>query len=112
MKLEELCEKLQLRVITDQPDLDKEVTFACCSDILSDVMTKSCKGCLWITNLAHENVLAISFFRELAGVILAGGLVPQQEVVDKANEKNLLLLSTPLSAFEICGRLYQMGIRG
>ena len=44
---------------------DIEVNGFIVSDILSDVMAKSQKGDLWITNHTHVNVIAIIFFKGL-----------------------------------------------
>lgn len=112
MQLREIVEKLNLKVASGNSKLDKEVTIGYVSDILSDVMAKAGKGALWITTQTHENVVAILFFKSLAGVILPEGLQPDAEALKKAAEKELPILLSDEPAFEIAGKLYQLGIRG
>ena len=82
------------------------------SDILSDVMSGAAKGDLWITTQTHENVIAILYFKGLAGVILPAGFRPDDEALGKARDKKLPVLLTELPAFEVAGRLYELGLRG
>lgn len=112
MQLQEIIQKLQLEIVSGESHLDLDVTSGYISDILSDVMAKASKGSLWITTQTHENVVAILFFKSLAAVILPDGLQPDKIALDKAIEKNLPILLTHLSAFEVVGRLYELGISG
>jgi len=112
MQLKEIVEKLNLKVVSGNNHLAVTVSAGYVSDILSDVMAKAKKGTLWITTQTHENVIAIVFFRGLAGVILPDGMHPDRVALQKAQEKDIPVLLTDLSAFEVAGRLYQLGIRG
>lgn len=95
-----------------QPALDKEVTGGYVSDLLSDVIAHAKTGSLWITLQTHRNIIAVATLKELAAVILVAGRTPDSETLAKAREENVLLLASQLPAFELAGRLYQMGIRG
>lgn len=110
MLVKDIVEKLELDVFSGKDHLEKEITGGIISDMLSDVMAQAKKGALWVTNQTHENVLAILFFKSLAAVILPGGLELDQDAAEKALEKNLPVLRTHLSAFELVGRLYALGI--
>lgn len=110
MLMKEIVEALPLTVFSGKANLEKEVTGGIISDMLSDVMAQAKKGALWVTNQTHENVLAIVFFKSLAGVILPGGLQLDEHAAAKALEKNLPVLQTELSAFQVVGKLYEMGI--
>ncbi len=112
MLLEEIVEELSLKIVSGKNNLSAKVCSGYVSDILSDVMAKAKKGSLWITTQTHENVIAIVFFRGLAGVIIAEGLEPDKIALEKAQEKEIPILLTDLSAFEVAGRLFQLGIRG
>jgi serine kinase of HPr protein (carbohydrate metabolism regulator) len=112
MQLREIVQKLELKVASGENKLDSDVTCGYMSDILSDVMAKAFKGSVWITTQTHENVVAILFFKSLAAVILPNGLELDKIALDKAIEKQLPILLTDLSAFEIVGRLYELGISG
>jgi hypothetical protein len=112
MNLKDLVEAHDLEVITGEDHLDREVTGCYASDLLSDVMGNSQKGQLWITLQVHQNILAVASMRELAGIVMIGGRRPLDDAVAKAREEGVVLLTSPLPSFELCGRLYEAGLRG
>jgi predicted transcriptional regulator len=112
MLLTEIIEKLSLKIVSGENNLNRDITCGWISDILSDVMAKASKNAIWITNQTHENVIAIVFFKGLAGVILPGGLEPEKTALEKAREKGIPVFLTELTTFDIAGELYALGIRG
>lgn len=112
MLLQEVVSKLNLTVHSGHEKMATEVNYGYASDILSDVMAKSPKYALWITNQTHENILALVFFKGLAGVVLPEGLMPDEEILAKAKDKKIPVFSSKESAFDIIGQLYGLGIRG
>jgi len=65
-----------------------------------------------VTVQVHLNVIAVAVHSGLAAVIFAADRRPEDAVRAKAVEEGIALLVTPLSAFEVVGRLYQLGIGG
>jgi predicted transcriptional regulator len=112
MTVAEIIRLMNLTEYSQGAGLDAEVRGGYVSDMLSDVMAHCQRGYIWITIQSHRNVVAVASLVEAAGVILAAGVVPPDDVVEKARDEGVVLLSTPLSAFEMCGRLYELGIRG
>jgi hypothetical protein len=112
MKLKDLIEKLGLELKSKTDTLDRDVTIAYSSDILSDVMSHARDGCLWITLHTHRNIVSVGSLKSLAGIVLVNGRQPDDETLAKANEENVALMSTKMSTFEIVGKLYELGIRG
>ncbi|HHV93792.1 MAG TPA: serine kinase [Firmicutes bacterium] len=111
MKLAEVLEALSLAV--DDPEMhNKEVEGGYCSDLLSDVMAKAAARSIWVTNQVHPNVVAVASLIDAAAVIIAGGMKPEEETVKKAEELGIPLFSTDLTAFDVVGRLYALGLRG
>ena len=70
-----------------------------------------CSSDLWITLQSHSNVIAVATLLELSAVIITENAQPDQATLDKANDEGVNLLSTPLSSFEVAGRLWNMGLR-
>ena len=108
MKLPELVEKLELKVVSGAGALDREVTGGYVGDLLSDVMANSDKGQAWVTIQGHINVVAVGTLKELAAVILVNGREPAPDTVAKADEEGLPILLSGLSAFELSGKLYAL----
>lgn len=112
MTLKDIADKLEMRVETAEGGLQKEVTGGYVSDLLSDVMAQSKPGDIWITLQAHPNIIAVATLKDLAGIVVVQGRKPEEETIKKAQQEEVPLLVSDLQAFEIVGRLYQLGISG
>ncbi len=108
MKLKEIVEKLQLRVLTGQDRLETEITGGYASDLLSDVIANAKKGNLWITLQTHENIIAVARLKDLAGIIIINNRQPDEETLRRAKEENVPLLCSGEIAFGIAGKLYAL----
>ncbi len=73
-------------------------------------MARANEGNIWITLQAHQNIVAVAALLNLAGIVIAGGIEPQEDTLLKAEEEGIPILTTPLSSFEVAGRLYALGI--
>jgi serine kinase of HPr protein (carbohydrate metabolism regulator) len=112
MTLGEIASRLTLEVVTAKEGLDREVSGGYASDLLSDVMANAQAGDLWVTLQIHENIVAMATLKDLSGIVIVKGRQPQREAVDKAETEGIPILVASLPAFELVGRLHQMGIRG
>jgi ribosomal protein S2 len=77
-------------------------------DLLSDVIANSGKGNVWITRQSHQNIVAVAELKEHAGIILVLGREPEKGTLEKAREVGIPILTTPLSGFELAGRIYEI----
>jgi predicted transcriptional regulator len=108
MTVNDILSKLNLSVLGGEQGLNKEVSGAYTCDLLSDVMGNVDDGNIWITLQTHKNVMAIASLRDLSAVILVKGLQPDADMLEKANEESIPVLSTHEQAFEISGKLFQL----
>ncbi|HBH62391.1 MAG TPA: serine kinase [Nitrospiraceae bacterium] len=108
MKLSSIVESISLEVKTGKNNLQNDVTGVYISDLLSDVMANSKEGNIWITLQTHLNIVAVAGLKNLSGIIIVGNRQIQQDVLQKAESENITVMSTPLPAFEVAGKLYQL----
>lgn len=107
---------LELMTITDSALLSTAVTtgaevtcgYAC--DLLSWVMAHGKPGMAWITVQTHMNVLAVATLMDFSCVIIPEGIAVEDQVLQRANEEGIAVLSSPLSAYALCARMHQHGI--
>ncbi|MGI6092092.1 MAG: serine kinase [Veillonellaceae bacterium] len=111
MQISQIVSELQLEIVAGHGRLNREISGGYVSDLLSNVMGRSCAGTVWVTMQAHQNVVAVAALLDLAAVIIAGGVTPDHQTVTKAQFENIVILTTTLSAYEVAGRLYGMGIK-
>ncbi len=107
MKLSDFVEELSLEVKTGKDGLQRDITGAYVSDLLSDVMANSKEGNIWITLQTHLNIVAVAGLKNLAGIIIVGGRQLPEETLQKAKAEKITIMTTPMPAFDIAGRMYQ-----
>ncbi|MBQ1409064.1 MAG: serine kinase [Bacteroidales bacterium] len=108
MKVREIVDALNLKVLSGQEGLDKDVEGCYVSDLLSDVMGNAEMNNIWITLQTHKNVMAIASLKELAAVILVKGLSASDDTLEQSNEEGIPFLSSDEETFDVAGKIYQM----
>ena len=88
--------------------MDKLVTSAYCSDLLSDVMGNGDEDQLWITLQTHKNALAVAALKDMSGILLVNNHQPNTDTLEASNKEGIPVLGSHKAAFELCGLLYQM----
>jgi len=112
MNLQQIIDKLQLKLLTDPKNFSEiSPTGGYTSDLLSCVMTGAKNQNLWITLQAHINIVAVAALLDLSAVIITEGATPDEKTIAKANEEEIILLSTTDSTYSIIGNLWDMGIK-
>lgn len=112
MNLDYIISKLDLTVLTSSDGLDAVTpNGGYVSDLLSCVVAGAQPGNIWVTLQAHMNVVAVAALREVSAVIITEDAQPDADVVEKANEQGVVLLSTKEPSFQVVGKLWELGIR-
>ena len=70
-------------------------------DLLSWVMGKAPADCAWITIQAHINIVAVAVLVEASCIIIAENASVDEDTIAKANEENLPILITKLTAYQV-----------
>jgi hypothetical protein len=112
MKLKEIVEELDLEIKSGGGKLDTDVRRGYVSDLMSDVIANAQEGDLWITLQVHVNIIAVASMKSLSGVILINKREPEESTLEKAVSEDIPLFISSLPAFEVVGKLYQLGITG
>jgi len=112
MTVAELSNLIQARCLTPGLDASREVTCGYACDLLSWVMSHGEEGMAWVTVQTHMNVVAVAVLAEMACVILPESIDMEEESLNKAISEDMIVLSSPLTSYEICGRLNAAGIPG
>jgi hypothetical protein len=112
MHLQDIIENLDLQVLTNPKEFTEIIVKnGYCSDLLSCVMTGAEPEGVWVTLMAHSNIIAVAALLDLSAIIITEDAQPDQETIAKANEKGVNLLSSPNSNFYIVGKLWEHGLR-
>ena len=96
--------------LTEGADTSREIKCGYVCDLLSWVMAHGEEGMAWVTVQTHLNVIAVAALAEMACVVLPEGITMEADVLAKAADEDMIVLTTPLTAYEVCGRLAGQGI--
>ncbi len=111
MILREIIELLEAEIILcDEEQLNIEVTKACACDLMSDILSFTEPGSFLLTGLANLQTIYTAQMADIICVCFVRGKKPDKKMLELAKSQNLPLLSTKLTMYESCGRLYEMGL--
>lgn len=111
MKLAEIVSITNGKVICGHDLMEKEVTHAFSSDLLSDVLTINRVGILLITGVANLQTIRTAEMAEISCILLVRNKKANQEMIDLAKDNRLVIIESPGSMFKASGQLYQLGIK-
>lgn len=107
MLVEELVDKLGMKVLTAEEGLEREISGVYACDLLSWVMANASKGHAWITVHTHLNIVAVAVLNELACVIIPDHIRVEEATLQKAKAEGVTLLSSGMQTYEICWRIHE-----
>jgi len=102
MNGQELIEALELTVVCGSMDSFDGVY---AGDLLSRAMSHVEADNLWITIMNNINVVAVASLTEAAAVRLAEGVSLQPEALEAAQEKNICILSSQKTVYQLCAEI-------
>ncbi|MFA7073945.1 MAG: hypothetical protein WC234_02010 [Endomicrobiaceae bacterium] len=107
--LKDFITAVDAKVISTVEDYeDIEVSGAYVSDLLSDVMGNARDNQIWITIMRHLNVVAVASLAGMPAICFACNVVPDEQVIKKANDEDICLITTSKTTFETAGILYTL----
>lgn len=110
MQVSEMVKALDLTPVVKDVPMEAEINGGFASDMLSIVMGEGAPGQVWVTMQGHHNVVAVASLIGLAAVIVAGGSAVEPDTIAKAEQNQVVLLTTKLPAFTVIGKLYELGV--
>ena len=112
MTIGDIVHILHARVLCGADRMDRPATTACCSDLMSDVLAFVNEKTVLITGLANPHVLRTADMLDLKCLVYVRSKVPNDEIIEQADEQGLAVIATRETAFTACGLLYEAGLRG
>ncbi|MDZ7816396.1 MAG: DRTGG domain-containing protein [Planctomycetota bacterium] len=112
LKLSEIADLLKCEVIVEGRGLEAEVTDIVASDGMSEVLAGTKSGELMITGLTNIQSIRTADISDACAVIYCRGRRPVETVLQLARNQQMPVLTTHLNMFDICGILYNAGLRG
>jgi len=111
VKLNQLKEILQAKVLTNHLPIDIEINNIIASDLMSDVLNTKNPAELLLTGLSNNQAVRTCEIAGIKAIIFVRGKTPDEETIKLAESCKIPLLSCDLSMFETCGLLYSCGLK-
>ncbi len=109
MTVSELSRTLSLREILVE-DGEREIEGAYIGDLLSWVMGRARSGQVWLTIMSNLNILAVASLSDVSCILLCEGVEPDASVLQAAEGKDINILASPLSAYELAKEIARLGV--
>ena len=87
------------------PDETREILGGYAGDLLSWVMGRAKEGDAWVTIMSNVNIVAVCTLADPACIVLAEGVSPDPETLERAKQQGVNILSTELDTFSACARI-------
>ena len=112
MKISQIMEHLDAKVIWGEEHLGRHVYSACGSDMMSDVLAYVKDQAVLLTGLVNPQVVRTAVMMDMVCIVFVRSKMPSQEMIDLARESGIVLLTTKKRMYEACGILYSNGLVG
>lgn len=101
MTVAQLLNNLDVKLLSGKNGLNKKITGFYIGDMLSWVMAKAEEGQAWITIQTNINVVAVGVMTDISCIIIADNAEVPPDTLIKAEEEDIPILQTSLSAYQI-----------
>jgi predicted transcriptional regulator len=112
MKLHEIRDLLQCEVLAGEDNLSVDIYQVVASDGMSEILAFAKSKELMITGLTNIQSIRTADIAGVSAVLYCRGKRPDKKVIDFAKEKRIPVLATKMVMFDICGVLYNRGLKG
>ena len=100
MKIKDLAEKLDLKVLTPY-DEGREITGCYSGDLLSWVMSRAKEGDVWLTVMGNINAVAVAVLTDCACIVLTENASLDEQAKNKAELQGVCFLQSEKNAYEL-----------
>ena len=112
MKISEIKSILKADLICGEEFLENEVFTACGSDMMSDVLAYVKEQAVLLSGLVNPQVVRTAEMMDMNCIVFVRGKQPDADIIDLAEEREIVLLRTDYEMFTSCGLLYKNGLKG
>ncbi len=110
LKLKDIINLLNAKVVTNNFDAERFVNKGFSSDLMSDVLTNEMDESILITGLANVQAIRTAEMADIDYILFVRDKEIPSHMVQLAKESGISLLRTRHTMFWVCGVLYKAGL--
>jgi predicted transcriptional regulator len=111
MTLREIADLLDAHVACGHNLLDRQIDYACASDLMSDVLTLDTSNILLITGLVNLQAIRTAEMSDTLSILFVRNKKVPDNMLKLACENNIVIMEFKGSMFHAAGVLYKAGIK-
>ncbi len=112
MTIADVKRLLDAEILCGEEYVSKDVHTACGSDLMSDVLAFVKDQSVLLTGLCNPQVIRTAEMMDIVCICFIRGKKPEENIIELADDRGLVVMTSPLRMFEACGRLYANGLSG
>jgi predicted transcriptional regulator len=89
---------------------EREIQTGCAYDMMSDVLAYGREHAVLLTCLLNPQVIRTAEMMDIFCVVFVMGKQPTKEMIELAQERSLIIMTTKHPMFSACGILYKAGV--
>ena len=111
MTLKDLCAIVEGRAVCGAGRLGENIGHGFASDLMSDVLTIKDRNFILITGLANVQMVRTAEMSDIWCMLLCRGKEVNEEMMELAEENDMVIIASPFSVFKCSGLLYGAGLQ-
>ena len=111
MTVAEAVKLLEGQFFWGEDKADMNVASACGADLMSDVMAFVKDRVLLLTGLVNPQVIRTAELLDIRSIIFVRGKVPGRDMIEMAEQSDIIIAGTKLPMFISRGKLYEAGLK-
>lgn len=110
MKISDIQNLLDAKVICCEENIGKHVYSACGCDLMSDVLAYVKDQAVLLTGLVNPQVIRTAVMMDMVCIVFVRSKTPSQDMIDLAKDSGIVIMNTDKRLYEACGLLYTNGL--
>ena len=111
MTIREISRLLGAKIYCGEEMLDREVHNGFGCDLMSDVLAYAENEAVLLTGLVNPQVIRTAEMMDIVCLVFVRGKEPTEAMIQLAEERSIVLMSTDKGMFTSCGILHDSGLR-
>ena len=110
MKISEMKDLLDAKVLCCEDHIDREVYSACGCDLMSDVLAFVKDQAVLMTGLVNPQVIRTAVMMDMVCIIFVRSKTPTEEMIQLARDNGIVIMQCDKRLYEACGIIYSNGL--
>lgn len=98
------------KLLTASDTLELEIEGCYATDLLSQAIKSAEENNILITIISHQTTIGVASMVNLPAIIIAESRSVSLDMIEKANEHHIAIITTPMKTYEVILDLFKRGI--